>query len=160
MAMMTWMTAVASSQLDSLHADHESIRNLEGEGSFFTYLESSINYFLTGSAYPGADDSPLHHLFGVESIQMASFETGYFQIVPVESVHTNARLLAEVDLGAVAAKIRDADFEDLIEEEELYDLEIIEADEAEELITGGIAGLRDFYAAASEAGWALVCWVS
>lgn len=153
--------AVSETRIEELRRDSESVARLPDEPvtPTFFYHYPSINYFLTGDAYPAADDHKLASLlFGKETIDCPSLENGNFGIVSPKLVEKLARRLAEVDLKKVKARIKDADLEDLADEEELDDLDDVEPDEAADEIADEIKELTAFYAEAAAAGLGVVMY--
>jgi hypothetical protein len=150
MAMSTVLQAVTDDEIEALRREPERVNSLDTEWSYSTHFAASINYFVTGNAYPIEAEHPLWPmLHGEESVACPSLENGEFGIVAPDTAHRVAELLAALDLASVTARIEEADLEDLVEEEELYDLEVIDHDEAPATITGDLRGLVAFYSRVS-----------
>jgi hypothetical protein len=130
MAQSVWLQAARSEEVDALRANPGGIDTLTGD-NHCTYLGTTLNYCLTGEAYPEPTSHPLGAVLdGTEDIDCPSLENGAFAVVPREQVADTAALLATVDLAAVQTAVEQADFDALLDEQELYDLELIPADEA------------------------------
>jgi hypothetical protein len=146
MAMSTLLQAVSEHELHGLKRDPDSIRVLAGGQSFTTYFAASINYFLTGNAYPTNQDHALWSmLHGQESVACNSLENGEFGLVAPDRAGQLAQVLTGIDVAGVAARIDAADLDHLADEEELYDLELIEPGEASTTIAADIRNLIVFY---------------
>jgi hypothetical protein len=146
MAMSTLLQAVPQRELDALRRDPDRVAHLDTELSYATHFAASINYFLTGNAYPTDEDHALWPmLHGAESVACQSLENGQFGVVPPDRAHELAHLLTGVDVAGVAASIEDADLEDLVATEELYDVESVDHEEAPVTIAGEIRNLVAFY---------------
>jgi hypothetical protein len=128
MAMTTHLQRVSEDEIAKLRREPESIMKLDQPGSHSTAFACSLNYFVGGNAYPDADD-PYGNLFYGEAIDCSRLENGNFDVITPDRVAALVPRLAELDLAAITQAVREADFEELIEEEELYDLELLDEDE-------------------------------
>lgn len=159
MAQATYLQAVSQEELDELCEEPTSINQLDKPDSVTTYFAPSINYFVTGSAYPTDHDlAPM--LMGEDSVDCSTLENGSFDFVTPDTVRAIAELLADVDLGDVRAKVEKADLEELVDEEELYDLEVLDSADAPETIAAELGKLQAFYEQAAEAGMAVVMYTT
>ena len=145
--MSTWLQAVSEQEMEELERDPGLINRLDKPRYVRTHFSASINYFVTGAAYPGPDHHPLWSMLdGGRSVACATLENGAFGLVSPTEAGLMARLVAEVDLADVVARIESADLDDLIGEEELEDLELIDQDEAPTVIVNDLKELTRFYA--------------
>ncbi|MFE5547266.1 DUF1877 family protein [Streptomyces sp. NPDC056534] len=160
MAQSVRLQAAGSEEIDALRANPAGIGTLTGD-DHRTYLGPTLNYFLTGEAYPNPTGHPLGAVLdGAEDIDCPSLENGAFAVVPREQVADIAALLAAVDLAAVRTAVEQADFDTLLDEQELYDLELIPVDEAPGVITTEIKQLAAFYERAAQAGLAMAMYTT
>lgn len=153
--MCTYLQQVTAAQIDALVAKPESIARLDEPETFATHFMATINYFLTGSAYPTRKRGPLAlALMGTRNVKCRVLENGCFDVVPPERVRAIADALRAVDVEAVEAAVAEADLEALAEEEEIDELSDLSPEEAAETIAKDVRGLIDFYGkvAASAAG--------
>jgi hypothetical protein len=141
-------------------ADANLVRQLDGAAWHQTYFGPSLNYFLTGSAYPTGDHPLAGMLYGARSVDCPMLETGSFGVVPANTVATIADGLAALDLDAVRSRIAEADIDAIIREEELDDLELVEAETVPSLLTDEIGKLTTFYAQAAKANSGLVVYTT
>src|SRR5215207_3873411 len=107
MAMATYLHMVTDDKLAS--ADANLVRQLDGAPWHHTYFGPSLNYFLTGSAYPAGDHPLAAMLSGSRSVDCPTLENGSFGVVPASAVASIAEGLAAVDLDAVRARVAEAD---------------------------------------------------
>lgn len=153
--MCTYLQQVTAKQIDALVAKPESIARLDEPETFTTHAMATLNYFLTGSAYPARKRGPLAQaLMGTRSVKCRVLENGSFDVVPPERVKAIAEALRAVDVDAVAAAVAEADLEALVEDEEIDELSDLSPEEVAETIAEDVRGLIAFYAkvAASKAG--------
>lgn len=162
MAMATWLQGVTDAEIDTLIGDPDAIRRLDNPIDHRTHFGTAINWFLVGNAYPGPDDHPdlWPMLDGANSVACRSLENGAFGVVRPARVPTIAALLAAVDLDDLKKRVAAADFSELVDEEELYDLELVAQDEAPALLQAEVEGLAAFYAAVSKAGLGVVMFTT
>jgi hypothetical protein len=98
------------------------------------------------SPYPAATDHPLWPMLdGAEILACATLETAEFGLVPPEVTDQVATLLASVDVASVAAMVERADIENLVDDEELYDLELLDRTKAPTAIADAIEEIIVFY---------------
>ncbi len=151
MARNTYLQLVSDAEIAALRKAPDSISKLDKpeKDTFSTYLFCSINYFLTGDAYPSRHKlAPA--LCGTETIETAVLEDGSFSVVPAARAKKVAEALAEVDLKKLEKKVGEIDFEDLADEE-IDDLEILEeSDDPAAEIKKQVKQLVDFYQRAAE----------
>src|SRR3954471_9580069 len=126
MAMATYLHMVSDDKIAS--ADANLVRELDGNAWHQTYFGPSLNYFLTGSAYPAGDHLLSGMVFGSRSVDCPTMEHGSFGVVPASEVAVIADGLAAVDLDAVRERITRADLAALVSDEELEDLEVVAAE--------------------------------
>lgn len=74
MAVATWLRAVSERQLEELGQNPELLADLAAAESHHTYFALSINYFLTGDAYPGDHAlAPIDDLVDEEKLDNLEF---------------------------------------------------------------------------------------
>jgi hypothetical protein len=153
MAMSTWLQAVTAEEIAELRSRPDGINRLDKPHCYRTHFGPSINYFVLGSAYPGEDDGPLWPMLqGAAFVDTPTLENKSFGLISPTRAGEIAALLAGVDIPAVAARVAAADFDELVDDEELYDLELITEEEGPDLIAGELAALVEFYAETARAG--------
>lgn len=161
MAMVTIVRMVSDAEIAALRADPDSIRQLDGRGdeTFRTHYECSINYFVTGDAYPV--DHPLASvLSGIDNVLTDRLEAGAFGVSHADRVRVLAEGLARVDVAAIRAAVASADFERLAEED-VDDAEILrEAADPAGVLGAEIEALARFYAAAAAKGLGVVAFTT
>jgi Domain of unknown function (DUF1877) len=159
--MCTSLHQVTAAAIERLVAEPESVNQLDVPETFATYYMATINYFLTGSAYPGRKRGPLAlALMGVRNVRCRTLENGSFDVVPPERVAAIATALQAVDVEAVKTAVAEADLEALVEDEELDELVDLSHEEAGETIASDIQDLATFYAEAAERGVGVVMYTS
>lgn len=159
--MCTYLQQVTGEALERLVAKPESINALDEPETFATYYMATLNYFLTGSAYPGRKRGPLAlALMGVRNVPCKTLENGSFDVVPPERVAAIAAALQAVDVGAVEAAVAEADLEELVEDEEIDEIIDMSPEEAVEAIAADVRGLAAFYAEAAQRGTGVVMYTS
>jgi hypothetical protein len=150
MAMCTYLQMVSAVDLAKLREQPTWINKLDrpGEQSFMTYHCCSINYFLTGDAYPsGSPKQPLGGvLFGFSSVSCSTLENGNFGVLDPQHTESVLRALGAVDIAAVRQRVEDADPEALADDE-VDDFELLEeGDEPPaDVIVSEIERLLAFY---------------
>ncbi len=152
MAMCTYVQMVSDEEIAALKKQPESINKLDKPGAetFTTYLYTAINYFLTGSAYPGKKHA-LAALFGEQNVATSTLENGSFDVTSSKTVAKLVDALGAVDLKKVQKKIEGADWDELRDDEEVDEEMVLEGSEdpvAE--ILDGIKSLKEFMAAAAK----------
>jgi hypothetical protein len=161
MAMTTWLQAVSREEIDALRREPDRVRSMDNEPSFSTHFAASINYFVAGNAYPAEDDHPLWPmLYGAESVACASLENGEFGLVAPETTRRLADVLESLDASTVTARVEAAQLADLVDDEELYDLELIEPEIAPATITGDLRRLVAFYGQVAAADLGVVAYTA
>lgn len=158
MAMATYLHMVTDDKIAS--ADANLVRQLDGAAWHQTYFGPSLNYFLTGSAYPAGDHPLGGMVFGSRSVDCPSMEHGSFGVVPASEVATIADGLAAVELDAVRERIARADIGALIRDEELEDLEVVGAETVPDLLVDEIRKLTTFYHQAAKANSGLLMYTT
>lgn len=151
MAMNTYLQMVSDAELEALRDQPSSINRLvkPAEASYSTYYACSINYFLAGDAYP-SEGALASMLFGATAIETDTLENGSFGVVTASEAKALARALAELDLGELEARVRQADPDELADEE-VDDFELLVEDEdPAKLLVAEIRQLVAFYAGAAE----------
>lgn len=161
MAQSTWLQPVSSAEIHDLRKNPSSINELDKADDYRTHFGASLNYFLTGEAYPSTTDHALWAaLDGAESIACPTLENKAFAVVSSERAAEIAARLAAIDLAVIEAEVRQADFDELLDEQELYDLELITPDEAPGIIVAAIKELTAFYAKAADARFGVVMYTT
>lgn len=163
MAMAAYLYAVPAAEIERLQKDPESIGRLDGSMADCTcvYLHSSINYFLAGSGYPEPSEHPLGPLLhGMQTVYCVVLENGNFGLVAPMVAERLARHLVAVDLQDVRSRVEEADLDELVEAEELYDLEVVDHSEAPDQIVHEIKDLTAFYARAAAANHGVVMYIA
>lgn len=159
MAVETHLRAVTSAQLEQLRQDPSSLGWLDTGLSAAEHLDTSVTYFLTGSSYPAVDDHPLAPVLqGTTDVQCPGLENGSFAVVPPDVVVALAGHLAGVDLAGLRAAVAAADLDGLVDDEELYDLEVFEADEVPDEVVATVERLTAFYRRAAADGLGVVIY--
>ena len=152
MAMCTYVQMVTDAEIAGLEKKPASINQLDKPKAqtFTTYHFTSINYFLTGSAYP-SKHALAALLCGEKSVDTPTLENGSFDVTRPKTVSKLASELAKVNLAAVKKKVAAADFETLRDEEEVDEECVLESsDDPAQEIAGEIERLRTFIAAAAK----------
>ena len=126
-----------------------TINQLDEPVFLFVNFQQTLCFLLTGESYPGDEDNALAiGLYGHDSVETSTLENGSFDLVRPERVPEVAQAYGAVDLNAFKAKVSATDFQELVEEHELYDIESWLGDDAE--IHSGLVReleqLRAFYA--------------
>jgi len=161
MAQATWLQLVSGEEIQELRRNPSGVNHLDKPDCYRTHFGATLNYFLTGKSYP----SPEHHelapmLFGAESVACATLENGYFGVVSSDVAARIAARLATVDLTGVETAVGHADFDDLMDEYELYELELVTPEEAAGVIVAELEALVDFYAEAQKSGLGVVTYTT
>ncbi|MFK8002225.1 MAG: DUF1877 family protein [Polyangiales bacterium] len=159
MAMATYLQMVTLEELAALEADPSTINALNQETSVATHYCCTLNYFLTGNAYP--DDHPLAALMmGTRVVDASTLENGNFGVVEPGEMEALVDALGKVDPEALRKAVEAADFDELIEEEELYELEVMEHSEVPGDLVELIASLHAMYEKASAENAAVVMFTT
>lgn len=159
--MCTYLQRVTAAQIDALVAKPASIARLDEPETFATHYMATINYFLTGSAYPGRKRGPLAlALMGVKNVACKVLENGSFDVVPPGHVAAIAAALQAVDVKAVKQAVAQADLEALVDDEEIDELTDLSPKEAAKTIAADIRGLIEFYAEVAASGAGVVIYTS
>ena len=163
MAMNTWLQMVSKEEIEILEKNPTSINKLnkKKEECFSTYYQSSINYFLTGKAYPESSRPLGSLLSGFFTIETETLENRSFGLVNPEEIKNLVFELSKVDLNNIKEKVQDADSEDM-EEQEVDDWEIlIDRDEKpEDILVSNISKLMEFYTSAEKNGLGIVMYTT
>ncbi|POM27875.1 hypothetical protein BTM25_22990 [Actinomadura rubteroloni] len=136
MAMAHWLQAVTDEEAATLRRDASSIDRLDTALSCWTHLYAAVEYF-AAPLKPG------------ESVTSAALETGWFHLLSPDEVAENAERLAKLDMERLRAEVARADFDALIDEHELYELELLQPAEAPDFIADEVERLAEFYAVAA-----------
>jgi hypothetical protein len=159
--MCTYLQRVSAEQLARLAAKPTSIAKLDEPDTFATHYMATINYFLTGSAYPGRKRGPLAlALMGLRNIPCPTLENGCFDVVPPERVAAISAALQAVDVAAVRAAVIEADLEELVEDEEIDELTDMSPKEAAAAIAEDVRELVEFYAGVAKRGGGVEMYTS
>lgn len=159
--MCTYLQQVTAEQIAELVARPESIAELDEPVTFATHHMATINYFLTGSAYPTRKRGPLAlALMGTRNVKCKVLENGSFDVVPPERVAAIAAALRAVDVSELEAAVAEAELEELVEEEEIDEITDLSPEEAAETIAEDVRGLVAFYAAVEANGAGVVIYTS
>ena len=161
MAMVTWVQQVNDSEIAALQKEPGSINRLDKPAAetFRTHYECSINYFVTGDAYPG--DHPLASLLcGTTAIRTSTLENGAFGVSSAAEVAAMAEALAKVDVDGIRTAVAAADFAELMEED-VDDAEILaESDDPAKTLGDEVAELVRFYRSAAENALGVAAYTS
>lgn len=162
MATCTILRLVSHDEIAKLTKEPDSIRDLDKPetDTFRTYYLTAINYFLTGSAYPGAHS--LSALLGGEkNVATAVLENGAFDLVMPPRAEKLLAALEKVDLTKLHAKVKKADLEALRDEQEVDEELALEesGDPAGQIVTA-VEGLKVFYAKAAAGQVGVVMYTS
>lgn len=159
MAMATYLQRVSDEQLAALERDPGGINRLDEPIDFRTHFAGALNYFITGSAWPG--DEPLAAmLYGSRSVAASTLENGSFGVIESGEVAGLLAGLEAVAPSALRAAVDAADLDELIEDEELYELEVIDPSKLADTLVEDLAGLVRFYRQVAEAGGAVVSYTT
>ena len=157
MAMATCLQMVNPEELAQLESDPSTINALDQETCVATHYACTLNYFLTGSAYP--EDHPLAALMlGSREVEAPTLENGRFGVIDPSESAALVDALSNVDVEALRKAAQAADFDELIEEEELYELEVMEHSEVPGELVEVLASLLVFYQKVSEENAAVVVY--
>lgn len=150
MAMATYLQMVSEIELAKLKSQPTWINQLSkpDEHSYVTHYFCSINYFVSGDAWPsGSRTNPLGGLlFGFSSVSCPTLENGNFGVLRPAEAELVLQSLATVDLTKIRERIEQADPGEL-EDEEVDDYELlIEDDEPPaDVIAAELESLVAFY---------------
>ncbi|MFC0042713.1 DUF1877 family protein [Actinomadura rayongensis] len=147
MAMAHWLQAVTDEDAAALRSDPSSIERLDTPLSCWTHLYAAVEYF-AGPLKSG------------ESLTTARLETGWFHLLSTDDVTENAQRLTGMDLERLREQVRRADFDELIDEHELYELELLDAAEAPDFIADETERLADFYTEAAGKNLGVVFYIT
>jgi len=160
-AQSTWLQLVSAEEIHELRENPTSINSLDKADYYRTHFGAALNYFLTGKSYPGPEDHELWAaLFGAEDIDCPTLENKAFAVVAPDQATELAARLATVDVAAVETAVGQADFDELVDEHELYELELITPDEAPGLILAEIEELTALYATAADSKLGVVMYTT
>lgn len=152
MAQGTLLQMATDETIEALREDPARVADLPapagGGGSFLTYYLCSLNYFITGAAYP-SNHALGGVLLGLEHHATDALNAGTFGCVPAVSAKDLARLLAELDLSQIEDAVGSADFDDLLDQDvDDADALAAEPDPAKE-VGDSLRRLAAFYAEAA-----------
>ena len=136
-----------------------NINRLVSPVSFTTHLNQSLPFFITGSAYP-TEQLLAAMLHGHRQVPTTSLENGSFGVVEPQRVGALVQGLMEVDRSAVRAAVEQANLAALVDDEELYDLEVSDPATLADDLLADLERLIDFYRQVVEVGGAVVGYVS
>ena len=157
--MATYLQSVSATELDALKKDPTSINTLDQPVDFRTHFAGPINYLLTGTAWP--NEHPLAGvLYGNESVETATLENGAFGVVSSEETAAIREELAALNLETLIASIASWDIAGVVEEEEMYELEVMTTDEIAEILLSELPMLVEFYNDAANDGCAVVTYTT
>jgi hypothetical protein len=145
MAMSSWLQAVTDEEIAGLRSDPSSINGLDKPLYYRTHFFDSISYFVTGEVNPSGNHPLGAILQGEESVACATLENGWFHLLSPRAADQLVQRLADLDLDRVRDDIAHADLDDLIDEEEVYDLELLGEGEAPGTIVEELEGMIAFY---------------
>lgn len=162
MSLQIHLQPVSGDEIEMLQADPECIHTIESSFFYSTYYYASLNYFLTGEAYPYENKEPLSYILrGQERYPCASLaESPYIEITRPENVIAIENALRKVDAAVLRDKIETADFDTIINAEELYDLEFGSKEGSIESIMSDLKRLQGFYAEVLNAKTGVVMHIS
>lgn len=161
MAMATYLQSMSLEELAALERDPAGINALDQPISMSTYLGATLNDFISGSPYPEADSHPLATMLnGSRSVDAPTLENGAFDVVEAQTVPGIVAALEAVDKKALQAAIEAADFDELVDEEELYELEVIAEEEVTQKMLNDLDRLLAFYRQVAEAGHAVITYTT
>jgi hypothetical protein len=161
MAPATSLRLVGEVELDKLRARPTWIDRVRPPGAhtFLTHHARSLNYFVTGAAWPsGSRRRPLGGMLsGFASVRCPTLEHGSFGVVAPHQVRWVLDALAEVDLAAVRARIERADPAALAEEAAEDHERLLEAGgDPAGVLTAELLALALLYQRAARRGCAIV----
>jgi hypothetical protein len=160
MAQMTYLQRVSEQEIAALRSDPASIMRLDNP-SHFTHFACSINYFVNGDAFPDPDEHEFGTLIYGDPVDCPQLENGNFDVITPAQVAELAPRLKNIDIQAIAKAVAAADFDQLVEEEELYDLELFEEDDDPgRMIADELKQLIAFYRETAKLGLGLVTYTT
>jgi hypothetical protein len=167
MAMHAWIIAADDSDLSKAQENPELFSSLGDKQPFYvTPFYLSLLYFLTGSEFAVASDADGDNdknerladtglramIDGQKRISCASAECGYIGVMSSGDVQRLNKSLNEIDSKNLNLKIANANISEtihtLIDEEELYDLELMDENELKDLPTileDTLNAIKQFY---------------
>jgi hypothetical protein len=163
MAMSTTLLLAGARELAKLEAQPTWINRFRAAGTYSTYYHCSLNYFVSGDAWPsGSRKRPLGGmLFGFRSVTCPTLEGGNFGVLDPGDVPLVLAAFAKLDLAAIRDAVESADSEDL-EEEEVDDFELLlEGDEAPAaVLEADLVQLIAFYKRAARGRYGIVSYTT
>jgi hypothetical protein len=165
MALATFLHLVGAAELDKLRAQPTWIHQLHppDEYTFLTHHACSINYFVTGDAWPaGSRRRPLGGmLFGFSSVRCPTLEHGSFDVVAPHQVRWVLDALATLELAAVRDRIEHADPDELeAQEVDDYELLLEDDDAPADVIEAELTSIASFYLQAARDRYAIVSYTA
>ncbi|MFI2478627.1 DUF1877 family protein [Nocardia xishanensis] len=97
---------------------------------------------------------------GADAIACSTLENGAFSVVSPDQATELAARLATLDVVAIETAIRQADFEEPVDEHEIYELELITPDEGPEIIVAELERLTAFYAKTADSKLGVVMYTT
>ncbi|MBJ6762287.1 DUF1877 family protein [Myxococcaceae bacterium JPH2] len=111
---------------------------------FATQLYTSINYFLTGAAYP-AKKHPLSAVLGGEKhVKAKSVESAGFDLTTTATVAKLSAALTKVDLAVIKSALKKADFDELRDDEEVDEECVLEGSGNSKIAAEIIEEIKEF----------------
>ncbi len=165
MAVATILHLVGAVELDKLRARPTWIHHLRlpDDHTYLTYHACSLNYFVTGDAWPGhARQRPLTGmLFGFASVPCPTLENGSFDVVAPHQVRWVLGALASLDLAAVRRRIERAD-PDQLEADEVDDYELLLDEDGGPagVLAAELESLAEYYKRAARGRYAIVSYMT
>ena len=165
MALNTWLHMVSESEVAALKENPARISRMDEPDNecCSTYYLCTINYFLTGDAYPsGQRVIPLTcFLSGLETVDCDALEIGCFHLLPADLTAAIVAALEAIDLGELRAAVAAADADDLMDAD-VDDFEILidGAEDPGQTLVADVEALLAFYRAASDRGLGVVIYTS
>lgn len=163
MATNTFVQMVSDAEIAALEKAPATIGAVDkrGDECFSTYHFTTINYFLTGDAYPSKKHALGAVLCGEKSVSTSTLENGSFAVNRAATVAKLSAALAKVDLKALERAVKDADLDELRDEDEVdEEYALGESDDPPKELVSAVKGLQKFYANAVKKGLGVVIYTS
>ena len=155
MATNTYVQMVSDAEIAALEKAPATIGALDKRGNerFTTYHFTAINYFLTGDAYPSKKHALGAALCGEKSVSTSTLENGAFSINRAATVAKLSAALSKVDLKALKQAVKDADLDELRDEDEVdEEYALGESDDPAKELVSAVKELQTFYENAAKKG--------
>lgn len=163
MATNTYVQMVSDAEIAALQKAPATIGALDKPSSecFSTYHFTAINYFLTGDAYPSKKHALGALLSGEKSVSTSTLENGAFAINRAATVATLSAALSKVDLKALAKAVKDADLDELRDEDEVdEEYALGESEDPAKELVAAVKSLQKFYESAVKKGLGVVIYTT